>query len=301
MNFQEAHEILELPMGVDGETAKKKYRELTKKYHPDINKEVGAEDKFKKINEAYKIVTSGPAEESFLWSGFNPFSNIRIARDVDISITLSFQESILGCKKELKFNRQSKCAVCSGKGFIIINNNCKDCGGTGTVMFKKGNTIFTSDCLKCQVQKDQCKTCNSTGLQDVETIVSVNIPGGVFTGSILRLSNMGNYTCSFFNKEQHTDANLHINVTPEHNMVLQGADVVSNISISLLEALEGCTKTVNTVLGEKQITIKPLSYHKDAVNIIGLGVNRKGNHKVILDIKYPENTDKLINYLNKGE
>ena len=52
MNLNEAYLILELSEDASPEEAKKKYRELTKKYHPDINKDDGAEDRFKRINEA---------------------------------------------------------------------------------------------------------------------------------------------------------------------------------------------------------------------------------------------------------
>ena len=63
MNLKEAYSILEIPQGTPPEDAKKKYRELTKKYHPDINKDAGAEDKFKKINEAYQVVSSGKSND----------------------------------------------------------------------------------------------------------------------------------------------------------------------------------------------------------------------------------------------
>ena len=55
MNLKEAYTTLELAEGASPEEAKKKYRELTKKLHPDVNKDPGAEAKFKKINEAYRM------------------------------------------------------------------------------------------------------------------------------------------------------------------------------------------------------------------------------------------------------
>ena len=54
MRLSEAYSILEIPEGTSATDAKKKYRDLSKKYHPDVNKEPGAEDKFKKIMKEMK-------------------------------------------------------------------------------------------------------------------------------------------------------------------------------------------------------------------------------------------------------
>ena len=47
------YEVLGLQKGASDDEIKKAYRKLSKKYHPDINKEPDAEAKFKEISEAY--------------------------------------------------------------------------------------------------------------------------------------------------------------------------------------------------------------------------------------------------------
>lgn len=54
--MKDYYSILEIPKTAAQEEIKKAYRKLARKYHPDINKESGAEDKFKEINEAYGIL-----------------------------------------------------------------------------------------------------------------------------------------------------------------------------------------------------------------------------------------------------
>jgi molecular chaperone DnaJ len=49
MNLREAYSTLELSEGTSLSDAKKKYRELSKKYHPDVNKDPGSEDNLKKL------------------------------------------------------------------------------------------------------------------------------------------------------------------------------------------------------------------------------------------------------------
>ena len=56
-NKRDYYEVLGLSKGASDDDIKKAYRKLAKKYHPDVNKEPGAEEKFKEINEAYSVLT----------------------------------------------------------------------------------------------------------------------------------------------------------------------------------------------------------------------------------------------------
>jgi molecular chaperone DnaJ len=311
MKLSEAYNTLGIAPDTSPDDAKKQYRKLTKEFHPDINKDPGAEDKFKKINEAYKVISTGQSTDredvSFRQSGFNPFdpfnrqkSQHRVVTHVDLETTISFKDSVLGCNQELKFNRQSKCADCDGQGVRALNNGCDQCGGLGSQTMRRGNMIFTQTCGKCygQSQTENCSNCQSTGVLEVETSVSVNVPGGISNKTTLRMGGMGNFAGGIMGMDQYTDAHLHINVTPDDQLSLQGTDVVSNLEISLLEALRGGKRVVKTILGESQIEIKPMSRNKDEVIILQMGVNRMGNQRVILDVKYPKDVNNLIGVLD---
>src|SRR5579885_945597 len=125
MNFKEACSTLGIASDASADEAKKKYRELTKKWHPDVNKESGAEEKFKKINEAYQRFQEGDKPEPIPGRGpgwgnvnvGNPFGRQVYfeAENVELFTTISFKDSILGCKKEFEFKRQIKCNLCEGK------------------------------------------------------------------------------------------------------------------------------------------------------------------------------------------
>lgn len=306
MNLKEAYATLELSQGASPDEAKKKYRELTKKYHPDVNKEPGAEDKFKKINEAYQCVQNGKGNDREEMPRHNPwgggFTRQQVIQleNIEVYTTISFKESVLGTKKEIKYTRQGKCQDCNGTGEFKINNGCKKCGGKGQVVNKQGHMVYISTCNECygRTNVEDCKTCSGNGSMHTDVSVHVSVPAGITDGTILRLQGMGHFAGSFMGMaDQHTDAFLHVNVTPEPGLSIEGRSVISTLPISLLDALRGCKHTVKTIVGMKEVEIKPMSRNKDEVIIPRLGVNGIGDHRVILDVQYPKNADKLIGVL----
>jgi molecular chaperone DnaJ len=315
MKLKEAQDILGLSKDATPEEAKKKYRDLAKEYHPDINKEIGAEEKFKKINQAYHVIQNGEEPDPvsranpFHRSPFNPFNDFfqrqetfHPADNIDVSTTISFRESVLGCKKDIKFSRQTKCKDCNGQGQTQLNNGCVKCGGKGQVASKRGNMIMFQVCDKCQgrVQTANCSACSTEGIMNAESSVNVSIPGGIQNGNVLRLGGMGHYVgSSFMFTDQHTDVHLRVIVKPEPELSIQGMHVVSILEISLLEALRGCEKSVMTIDGKQVVKIASMARNRDEIVLPKMGVNRVGDQKVILDVQYPKIPDKLIEALTK--
>jgi molecular chaperone DnaJ len=312
VKLQEAYSVLDLPETSSPEEAKKKYRELTKLWHPDVNKSPEAEAKFKKINEAYQVVSSGKSsdrEDQWPTSApFNPFSHFANfgsqrmydGSPISVNLTISFLESVVGCEKEVKFNRLSKCTNCQGAGEYTQHNGCTACNGKGQVIQQNGGIIRIQNCPKCggKVQKSSCGSCKAVGVIQMEASARVSIPGGVTNNDTLRLGGIGNYIGSFGPLEQHSDVHLHVKVTPQAGLSLEGTQVICTLELSLQEALQGCKKIVNSIDGFREIEVPPRARNKDEVIIPRLGVNRTGNQRIILDVKYPEDISQIIEVLN---
>lgn len=306
MNLKEAYAELELSEGVPPEEAKKKYRELAKRYHPDRNKEPDAEAKLKKINEAYECIQNGKGNDrQSMQGGWNPFHQQQVVQveHVQISETISFKESVLGCKKELKYQRQQKCQTCDGAGDVKLNNGCKKCGGKGQIIHRQHNMIMTSTCPECQGRSsvEECKKCHGEGLQHTDVAVHVSIPPGILHGSTLRLQNMGNYAGSMLGiMDSYTDAYLNVSVISEPGLSIEGKDVVSSVNIPLLDALKGCSRQIKTIFGQQDITIPPTSKNKEEVLLPKCGVEGTGNQRVILQVEYPNDVSHLIDLLSNN-
>lgn len=310
MNLPEAYSILGLPSNSTPADAKKKFRELSKKYHPD-NSETGDEAEFKRINHAHQYITKPETREREInhpRSGgdpFNPFvrtrQNVRVIEEIKINTNLSFAESILGCQRKIIYTRKVKCQDCNGDGVSIVKGGCDKCNGLGQITMRHGNVTVLMPCDKCGGRRatKACDSCSATGTVEAETSISVNIPGGVSGNTTLRLGGKGNFVNNMGPWEQYTDAFLVLIVEEDPDIKLINNEVISGLNISLLEAIRGCKKTVRTILGDKEIEVKSLSKNKDEVVIPHVGINGTGPQKVILDVKYPDNTNLLIDALTR--
>ena len=181
MAKRDYYEVLGLQKGASQDEIKKAYRTLAKKYHPDINKEPGAEEKFKEINEAYDTLSdeqkkarydqygfddptqgfSGQGGFSGFGGqgGFSGFDDIinqffgggarrssnspQQGADVEKTMNISFEDAVYGCKKKIRLTVDEECIHCGGTGAETKNDihTCSKCNGRGRVVMRK-ESIF---------------------------------------------------------------------------------------------------------------------------------------------------------------
>jgi molecular chaperone DnaJ len=182
------YEILGVPRDADGETIRSAYRNLAKRYHPDVNKESGSEERFKEINEAYGVLSDEQRRSAYdrfghaglsgmpfgTGAGFEDLGDLfeeffrgfgmggsRSRRsphrgaDLQTVVPLTFEESITGVEKEVEVTRMEVCSVCHGSraepGTTPIR--CPVCQGTGEERRMRqtflGSMVNVSVCSKC--------------------------------------------------------------------------------------------------------------------------------------------------------
>ena len=195
MANKDYYETLGVDKNASAEEIKKAYRQLAKKYHPDMNKDdENAAQKFKEVNEAYQVLSdeskraqydqfgsaafdgsAGAGAGGFDFSGFGGFGDIfdtifgggraaprngpKRGNDVEASITITFEEAAFGCKKEITVTRREKCDECNGSGAAPGSSvkTCPTCGGTGQVR-REQRTMMGSF-----MNVSTCTTCNGEG------------------------------------------------------------------------------------------------------------------------------------------
>lgn len=324
MNIDEAYLILEISKDISDDELKKTYKKLARKYHPDIYKD--DPEKFKQINEAYQLITDfrehpekyqpKPSQGGF-WSNVVDLGEIFFNRgdffrqsseesvsfratNINIKINLSFHESVLGCTKEISYNRNIKCKFCNAQGMKHIGNGCASCDGFGIVTTNNKGMIFQTICSKCNgkgVKKEKCEKCKGKRILEDKRTGNISVPPGSTNGDKLRLAGEGHFVKTHF-FDVYSDVNIQLIIEPYKDMVMNGNNILTKCKISLLEALEGTTKVIETVYGNKDITIPPQSRHSDEIKIPTCGVKgTDGVHIVYLNVEYPNDVSKIIEVL----
>lgn len=324
MNPKEAYAFLDVSEDISDDELKKQYKQLSKKYHPDLYKD--DPDKFKRINEAYQLIRdyrdnphkyraqggfTGHSGIDFnaIFNGgvFNFGRNKPSAKQhhyppIELKISLSFKESVVGATKQIEFDRFVKCEACNGNGLEFKHNGCSGCNGFGRVIGGSGGMMYSSSCQKCygrNVQNVKCDKCQAKGTIKSHSNLSVNIPTGIADKATLRLQGVGNYGGSSMFGDEYNAAMILVSVEKDPDLTLIGSDVVCGVDLSLVDVLVGCERSVRTINGEQSITIPKLSKNKDEVILDGLGIPGSGNQRVILNVIYPTDVNGLIEYLTK--
>ena len=322
MKLDDAYSTLGLTPNASPDEVKKKYRELTKKYHPDVNKEPGADDRFKKINESYSRIQSGEPDhddQGINFTGFgNPFAGFNInledlimggnpfnrsnkrrnnLKQVVTEINISLKDAVYGCKKEVSLDRHIKCQTCSGEGFIPDEKTCKLCGGKGQISQRRGNTIFSGPCSSCRGRNTltkECIDCKQSGSLHSKSSINITIPVGVRNGNILRLNKMGNFIGTSQMGDSYDDAFIKIYLEEDNYFTIIDDEIYSEVNISLLQALKGDIVPIKTLDGEDKLIIPAKIKNKEILSIPNKGFGRVQDQKIVVHVSYPENTDQLI-------
>ena len=337
------YEVLGLSKGATDDEIKKAYRRLAKQYHPDMNPgDKVAENKFKEVNEAYDVLGDpdkkakydqyghaafdpssgfggGGFGGGFGFDGFDIsdiFSNIFgggssrrqngpvRGEDIRYRLTLSFEEAVFGCKKEISYQRVQKCPECSGSGAAkgTSAKTCPDCQGRGQVKVQQrtpfGVMQSTTTCSKCRgtgkIIETPCKNCRGSGFVKASKKLEVSIPAGIDDGQGVVLRGEG---CDGRNGGSAGDLVITVNVRPHAFFEREGSDIYCDIPVTYADMALGAKITVPTIDGTETIDIPEGTQTGTTFTLKGKGVKivntqKRGNMYVTAVIETPKGLDR---------
>lgn len=204
------YEVLGVSKSSSAEEVKRAYRNLAKKYHPDVNKGVDAVEKFKEVQTAYAVLSDdgkrrqfdryGHAAENGRSGGFSTttgdilddlfntllhqhpgggggqgveYSGTTRGDDVRVEIEMTLEESATGVEKKIKYPRMETCDSCHGNGAQpgTTADKCPQCQGSGQLRFSQSTLLGTF------ISTQTCSRCRGTGKVIVSPCTTCNGSG----------------------------------------------------------------------------------------------------------------------------
>ena len=266
MQFKDYYETLGVEPSAGEAEIKTAYRRLARKYHPDVSKEAGAEDRFKAINEAYEVLRDKEkraAYDQLKSQGYRPGEEFRPPPD--------FGAGGFG-----------------GQGFRFE----QDFGGGGFSDFfeslfgggrPRGRPEPPGDTrAKLAIPLELAYTGGKQRIEVDGRKLDVGIPAGIQPGQVIRLAGQG---------RRGADLKLEVDYRPHAEFEVDGRNVLYTLPLAPWQAALGTTVSVPTLGGTVELRVPADSDTGRKLRLRGRGLPGKpanGDQIVELEVRAPK-------------
>jgi len=262
-NFRNYYQILGVDRNASLAEIKRAYRQLARRYHPDLNPgDKTAEERFKLISEAYQVLSDSQKRAEYnrfgqYWQqkGFQGEPPPRTPSEFDYGRFLDFQDFIDQLLQRFTRRSEPRPEAWDAPGDIEARLNL-----TLQQAYKGGRQRLTLG----------------------ERTLEVNLPPGMVTGQRIRLRKQG---------DNGGDLYLNIHVSPDDQLRLEGDDIYCTLPITPSEAVLGTQVQVPTLDGPVKMVIPPRVQNHQRLRLPGRGYLRedhtRGDQIVELLIQVP--------------
>jgi molecular chaperone DnaJ len=291
---------------------KKAFRRLAQQWHPDVNTEPGAQERFKEINEAYQVLSDPQRRQTYDMfgkaglgsdgnAGFDPnsfgsFSDIFDAffggaaaggrrahptagSDLRYDLRISFTEAVRGTEKEIEFPVYGRCETCEGSGAKPGTQPvaCDNCGGRGEIRTTRRTMLGQ------MVNVTACPKCKGEGKLVTEPCETCRGEGRTERKRTLRVAipagideghqiRLSNEGEVGVRGGPPGSLYVAVHVTPHPSLRREGTELVYEADISIAQAALGTTIAVPTVDGDEPLEIKAGTQPGAEIRLRGKGV-----------------------------
>lgn len=225
-------------------------------------------------------------------------------RDIRIGIEVSFDDAILGAKKEIDLTRLMRCGKCAGAGGEPGTkiNTCPTCEGKGHVQKTQrtilGSLTSVATCHACRgtgkIPETPCSECGGKGVAEKQEVLEIFVPRGIRDGEVLKITGKGD---AVSHGRTAGDLYIEIRVMPDPARRRQGDDIVMSLSLKMSQAILGDTVDLNTLDGAIRLKVPEGTQSGDILNVRGKGAWRasgygRGDLLVQIKVETPKGISK---------
>lgn len=222
-------------------------------------------------------------------------------RDIQIRLSLTFEEAAKGCKKEVDVPRVEDCSECGGTGAAkgTTAKTCTQCGGKGyvNVQNRMGFTVVTSQrtCNACggrgKIIETPCHKCSGKGKVRRKNKITVDVPAGIDEDRIINMRGFGD---AGFNGGPTGDLKVVVDIKPHPYFKRDGYNVWYEKHVSMVQAALGDELTVPTLDGNVKYNMPAGTQPNDVFKLKGKGIQRlnsvgRGDQLVRIIVDIPKN------------
>ena len=274
MEFKDYYKILGVSVDADAKEIKAAYRKLARKYHPDMNPDKNAAEKFKEVAEAYEVLKDSGRRARFddlrkygreSTGGFEPppgwqtshSGGFQDAFQFDNEFSDFFNSIFGGGFDRSPFTHQAQHSQFRGEDV------------------ETELAVFLEETLHQQIKtvEYQLPVYEGRNVRNIKKQLNVKIPQGVMDGERIRLKGQGK---PGLGGAEAGDLYLHIRLVPHPLFDVQGHDLILTLPVAPWEAALGAKITIPTLEGSINLTISANSQSGKKLRIKGKGLKRKG-------------------------
>ena len=326
MTSRDHYEVLGVSTGATAEEIKQAYRRLARDSHPDRHPDdPSAEERFKEVAAAYEVLsdperranydrfgaTEAPSNPFDIFSaffgdgGFGGFGTpgrgaASAGADVETVLPLDLADAVFGGPQEVTVTLAVPCEDCeaTGAGAGTEPVTCVDCSGTGQVRQVRqsllGQMVTAGPCRRCaglgQHIENPCRSCRGQGRIRGERAYTLDVPPGVDTGTVLRLSGRGGVG---LRGGPHGDLYVGVRTRPHATLQRRGDDLLARVEVPMTMAALGGRVSLDTLDGPLELRIAPGTQSGQTMVCRYKGVPRgrgrgRGNLLVEIAVQTPE-------------